>query len=70
LTRAPARRLEPAPAFHRLGVVDRVTALTRERRAGVPPAWLGAVAGAAALAAGTAAYATGALVGMIARIGF
>ena len=72
LTRSSARAARavlPLPAFHRLGVVDRVAALTGNHRRGVPPAWLGAVGAATVAAAATAGYATGALVGLVVQVG-
>ena len=57
------------PAFDRYGVVERVAALTADRRRGVPPAWLGAVGLAAVVAAAAAGYATGALVGLVIQVG-
>jgi hypothetical protein len=58
----------PLPAFHRHGVVDRVAALTVGYRRRLPPAWMGGVAGAAVVAAGAAAYATGVLIAMVSRL--
>jgi len=72
LTRSSARAARavlPVPAFHRLGVVDRVAALTGNHRRGFPPAWLGAVGAATVAAAATAGYATGALVGLVVQVG-
>jgi Zn-dependent protease with chaperone function len=59
---------DPLPAFHRLSVVDRVSALTTDGRCETPPAWLGCVAAAAVLAGGAAVYATGVLVDMVTRL--
>jgi Zn-dependent protease with chaperone function len=59
---------DPLPAFHRQSVVDRLAALTDGYRRRLPPAWMGGVAGAAMLAAGAAAYATGVLIEMVTRL--
>jgi Zn-dependent protease with chaperone function len=56
------------PAFHRQSVVDRVAALTEGYRRQLPPAWMSGVTGAAVVAAGAAAYATGVLIEMVTRL--
>src|SRR5262245_6358085 len=68
LTRSAARAVLPVPAFHRFSVVDRVAALNADRRRGVPPAWLVAIGAATVVAAGTAGYATGALLGLVEQV--